>query len=46
MNVATVTYRTHVYDTPAYPSVFYGYPPHARLYDLTPGPIYNKPCLC
>ena len=46
MNVATVTYRTHVYDTSAYPSVFYAYPPHARLYDLTPGPIYNKPCLC
>ena len=46
VNVATVTYRTHVYDTPAYPSVFYGYPPHARLYDLTPGPIYNKPCFC
>jgi len=46
VNVATVTYRTHVYDTSAYPGVFYSYPPHARLYDLTPGPIYNKPCLC
>ena len=46
VNVATVTYRTHVYDTSAYPGVFYGYPPLARLYDLTPGPIYNKPCFC
>ncbi len=26
VNVATVTYRTHVYDTSAYPSVFYGLP--------------------
>ena len=27
VNVATVTYRTHVYYTPAYPSPSYGYPP-------------------
>ena len=46
VNVATVTYRTDVYYTPAYPSLSYGYPPHAHLYDLTPGPIYNKPCFC
>jgi hypothetical protein len=46
VSVATVTYRTHVYYTPAYPSLSYGYPPHAHLYDLTPGPIYNKPCFC
>jgi hypothetical protein len=46
VNVATVTYRTYVYYTPTYPSLSYGYPPYAHLYDLTPGPIYNKPCLC
>ena len=46
VNVATVTYRTHVYDTSAYPGASYGHPPYARLYDLTPGPIYNKPCFC
>ena len=46
VNVATVTYRTHVYYTAAYPSPSYGYPPYAHLYDLTPGPIYNKPCFC
>jgi hypothetical protein len=46
VNVATVIYRTHVYHTPVYPSALYGYPPHAHLYDVTPGPIYNKPCFC
>ena len=46
VNVATVTYRTYVYYTPTYPSLSHGYPPYAHLYDLTPGPIYNKPCLC
>jgi hypothetical protein len=46
VNVATVTYRTYVYYTPTYPSLSYGYPPYAHLYDLTAGPIYNKPCLC
>lgn len=45
VNVATVTYRTYVYYTP-YPSVSYGYPPYAHLYDLTHGPVYNKPCFC
>lgn len=45
VNVATVTYRTYVYYTP-YPSVSYGYPPYAYLYDLTHGPVYNKPCFC
>jgi hypothetical protein len=46
VNYATVTYRTYIYYTPHYPSVSYGYPPYAELYNLTPGPIYNKPCLC
>jgi hypothetical protein len=46
VNYATVSYRTYVYYTPLYPSLSYGYPPFAYLYDLTPGPIYNKPCLC
>jgi hypothetical protein len=46
VNVATVTYRTYVYYTPTYPSVSYGYPPYASLYDLTHGPVYNKPCFC
>jgi len=46
VNVATVTNRTYVYYTPTYPSVSYGYPPYAYVYDVTGGPIYNKPCLC
>ena len=46
VNVATVSYRTYVYYTPTYPSVSYGYPPSAYLYDLTHGPVYNKPCFC
>ena len=46
VNVATVTYRTYVYYTPTYPSVSYGYPPYAYVYDVTGGPIYNKPCFC
>lgn len=46
VNVATVTYRTFVYYTPTYPSVSYGYPPYAHLYNLTAGPVYNKPCFC
>jgi hypothetical protein len=46
VNVATVAYRTYVYYTPTYPSVSYGYPPYATVYDLTHGPIYNKPCFC
>ena len=46
VNVATVTYQTYVYYTPTYPSVSYGYPPYAYVYTLSPGPIYNKPCLC
>ena len=46
VNVATVSYRTYVYYTPTYPSVSHGYPPYAYLYDLTGGPIYNKPCFC
>jgi hypothetical protein len=46
VNVATVSYRTYVYYTPTYPSVSYGYPPYAHLYDLTHGPVYNKPCFC
>jgi len=46
VNVATVTYRSYIYYTPTYPSMSYGYPPYAHLYDLTPGPVYNKPCFC
>jgi hypothetical protein len=46
VNVATVAYRSYVYYTPTYPSVSYGYPPHAYVYDLTHGPVYNKPCFC
>lgn len=46
VSVTAVTYRTYLYYTPTYPSVSYGYPPYARLYDLTPGPIYNRPCFC
>jgi len=46
VNFATVTYRTYVYYTPTYPSLSYDYPPYAHVYSLTPGPIYNKPCLC
>ena len=46
VNYATVRYQTYVYYTPTYPSLSNGYPPYAHLYDLTPGPIYNKPCLC
>jgi hypothetical protein len=46
VNVATVAYRSWVYYTPTYPSVSHGYPPYAYMYDLTAGPVYNKPCLC
>lgn len=46
VNYATVTYRTYVYYTPTYPSLSHAYPPYAHLYNLTRGPIYNKPCLC
>ena len=46
VSVTTVTYRSTVYYTPAYASVSYGYPPYARVYDLTAGPVYNKPCFC
>ena len=46
VNYATVRYQTYVYYTPTYPSLSHGYPPYAHVYDLTPGPIYNKPCLC
>jgi hypothetical protein len=46
VHFATVTYRTYVYYTPTYPSLSYGYPPYAHVYNLSHGPIYNKPCLC
>ena len=46
VSYATVTHQTYVYYTPTYPSLSYGYPPYAHVYDLGSGPIYNKPCLC
>ena len=46
VNYSTVVYRTYVYYTPTYPSMSWGYPPYAQVYSLTPGPVYNKPCLC
>ena len=46
VHYATVSYRTYIYYTPTYPSLSYGYPPYAHVYSLTPGPVYNKPCLC
>lgn len=46
VSYATVTHQTYVYYTPTYPSLSYGYPPYAHVYDIGSGPIYNKPCLC
>ena len=46
VSYATVTHQTYVYYTPTYPSLSYGYPPYAHVYDIGAGPIYNKPCLC